>query len=107
MLLGTRSSPARTLRNGSEIKDFIVAHLQHTSRSFLILAAGLIATFSSPLAKGPECFSQTLMCKVFGSQREICDYGKHFIEASGFFYMQNTGFFSPLKYFPPLGYYNH
>lgn len=33
------------------------------------------------------------MCKVFGSQREICDYGKHFIEASGFFYMQNTGFF--------------
>lgn len=43
MLLSVRSFPAGTRRNGSEIKDFIVVRLQHTSRSFLILAAGLIA----------------------------------------------------------------
>lgn len=43
MLLCIRSFPAGTRRNGSEIKDFIVVRLQHTSRSFLILAAGLIA----------------------------------------------------------------
>lgn len=99
MLLGTRSFPARTQRNGSEIKDFIVAHLQHTSRSFLILAAGLIATFP-PLAKGPDCFSQTLMCKVFGSQREICDYGKHFIAASG---GMGGGLHAKYMYFPLIG----
>lgn len=112
MLLGMRAFPASTRRNGREIKDFIVVQLQHTSRSFLILAAGLIAKcfffffFPGKMTKLLEPNSNVQgLWKSGGDLRLRKTLHRGHLD----FNIQTTGnffFFFTQKSFPPLGYCN-